>query len=137
MYMLCYASKFKPDKQVTLKEILQIGEQSRPFTFKNNITDALCFADGYLLEYLEGPSSVLFPLMERIAQDQRHHHLTYFAEEKIEIRKFSDWNIYYLSKNHPAYLLCQHMGFERFEPLQFNQDHVDMMIDILIQEIHT
>lgn len=75
------------------EELLDILEVSRENNRKHNITGMLLYRDHYFIQVLEGERSVVEPLYDKIAQDDRHHHVLLVGKDKIDERSFSDWTM--------------------------------------------
>lgn len=131
LYRICYASEFIPIKYDAFHELTEISFQSRHFTFKHNITGILCFVDGQLFECLEGTYEALKGLMDRIELDSRHQNIVRIEMKQISGRKFSEWNIQYISKRSQMHTYCQRIGLHKFMPYQVELQHIDAILEQL------
>lgn len=57
----------------------------------NEVTGYLLYDDGHFIQAIEGEASVVGPLAERIAEDDRHEAFQVLARESIAVREFDDW----------------------------------------------
>lgn len=131
LYQICYASIFRPTREEILKQMHEISERSRTYTFQHDITGRLCFGDGKLFECLEGSEDALKILMQKIEADDRHEQIHHFGMKKITERRFKDWNIHFIAKRSQIYTFCHAMGLEQFEPSHFSVDHIEDFIVLL------
>lgn len=74
------------------------------------ITGILLFADGSILQVLEGEKAALDTLIGKISQDSRHTGLNILVNRAAQSREFSDWS----------------MGFRMVS----SRDHLDFAFDI-------
>lgn len=130
-YRICYASEFIPVKYDAFHELTEIAFQSRHFTFKHNITGILCFVDGQLFECLEGTYDTLMGLIDRIELDPRHQNIVRIETKQISGRKFSEWNIQYISRRNKIHDFCQRMGLQKFMPYHVELQHIDAILEQL------
>ena len=92
---LVYASTAsQPFRETALDQLLV---EFRRFNTENDITGMLLFRDGRFIQVLEGASSVVASLTERIGRDSRHHDMRILLSEPITERKFADWSMGYRS----------------------------------------
>lgn len=61
----------------------------------SGITGMLLYADGDILQVLEGERSKVDALFQKISQDKRHKDLFVVANEPIPYRQFSQWSMGY------------------------------------------
>lgn len=74
-------------------ELLRILEVARPFNQSNNITGMLLYRDDFFIQVLEGGSSAVLPLYEKIKTDPRHHHILEVYRTPIQTRTFTQWSM--------------------------------------------
>ena len=60
---------------------------------KNDITGFLHIEDDIVLQYLEGPSEMLFASIEKIRADARHHHFEILDQGVLQTRFFEGWQM--------------------------------------------
>ncbi|WP_307805161.1 BLUF domain-containing protein [Microbacterium sp. BLY] len=84
----------QPFRETALEQLLQ---QSRRSNATRDVTGLLLFRDGRFLQILEGPAEAVRRLVDRIAEDPRHHAMRILLETPIAARLFSDWSMGYRS----------------------------------------
>lgn len=57
----------------------------------NNITGALLYSSGNIIQYIEGDSNKIDRLYSNIKKDIRHYNIITLFEEEIETKYFPDW----------------------------------------------
>jgi len=132
VFKLSYTSKTTSSKEQLLIDLRNILSEARNFNVLHDVTGVLYFADGTFFQYLEGEKDDLFILKEKLEKDLRHTELQFFEMQEIEVRKFSDWAMKYVSKQSmiQQYLLsCNVLGFH---PEQLSQQQVNELVDLLV-----
>jgi Sensors of blue-light using FAD len=81
--------------QTNESELRDIVTKSVANNGASGITGMLLYADGDVLQVLEGERSRVEALFQRIRQDKRHKDLFVVADEAIPYRYFSDWSMGY------------------------------------------
>jgi len=91
IYKLLYVSA----ANVTLDEqgLLDILEQARRNNQKNGLTGLLLFAEGSIIQLLEGEKEAVDNTFQTIAQDSRHTGIIKLIAEYADSRDFSDWSM--------------------------------------------
>lgn len=78
---------------LTDNELKDILEVSRMNNAAHSITGMLLYRDGFFIQALEGDDSVVEPLYEKIAADDRHSNVTLVYKEPISERSFNSWSM--------------------------------------------
>jgi hypothetical protein len=73
-----------------LSAILQTARQMNAL---NAITGLLIFNGTHFLQVIEGPETSIEELMDRLRQDDRHHHVEVREEYYADERSFPDWTM--------------------------------------------
>jgi len=73
----------------------ELVEGSRRRNSAAGITGLLLYADGSILQALEGPEPAVADLLERIGRDPRHRGLSVILRRPTERRIFGDWAMAY------------------------------------------
>lgn len=73
-----------------LSAILQTARQMNAL---NAITGLLIFNGTHFLQVIEGPETSIGELMDRLRQDDRHHHVEVREEYYTDERSFPDWTM--------------------------------------------
>lgn len=133
MHHFCYASKSTSEKQHLLEDLTTILSEARNFNYKHQISGVLYYSSGYFFQYLEGELSILNLLLEKLHKDPRHHNIKVFQIKPIEQPLFPDWSMQYISRNHQIHQLCHSLGFDKFNPHDFEQHHVDHLLQSLVK----
>lgn len=97
VYQLLYVSS--ANRTVDEADLLEIMDQARKNNKKNDITGLLLFADGSIVQLLEGDKELVESTYESISRDPRHTGIIRLVSEYSESRDFADWS----------------MGFQRIE----------------------
>jgi hypothetical protein len=88
---LIYSSAAAPDFDEA--ELPHILERSRADNGWLGVTGMLLYADRSFFQVLEGTSTIVDALVERIARDPRHRRMNVLVREPILARMFSDWTM--------------------------------------------
>lgn len=92
------------------EELAEILRVSRENNTQRGITGLLLYADGNVIQILEGEKSAVETLYSRIAEDSRHRSILRLFTKKTDIRSFPEWSMGYalmtqaeLSEKLPGY----------------------------------
>jgi hypothetical protein len=75
------------------EELKKILNTARTFNSANDITGMLLIRDGFFIQALEGESSIVEALYERILHDPRHKNVIRIYTNKISQRSFTKWSM--------------------------------------------
>ena len=89
---LIYLSDLVNADESALAAIL---ESSVRHNRQNGITGMLLYAEGSLIQVLEGDELVVQETYDRICQDRRHAHVTCLQREALSHRHFAQWSMGY------------------------------------------
>lgn len=131
MYQFCYASQSTSSKSNLLDDLTNILAEARDFNHQHGVSGVLYFADGYFFQCLEGEKNTLESLIQKLAKDPRHQQIQLFEMYRIDQPTFPDWEMKYISRCDSIHAFCKSYGFESFCPLQFQQLHVNALLDQL------
>lgn len=131
MYQFCYISESTSDKSILLEDLRNILAEARDFNYRHQVSGALYFAEGYFFQCLEGDKEVLQSLIDKLKKDPRHTNIKLFEFKQINEAVFADWSMKYISRRDEIHQCCQRMGFDAFKPYEFEQKHVDTLLEIL------
>ncbi len=95
LYTLTYFSRSVLDQANMAGEIEAILQSARRNNFKNDITGALLYSDGWFAHLIEGPQQAVEALFERIACDPRHRDIRLLHFKPLARRSFSRWLMAY------------------------------------------
>ncbi len=84
------SSAHRPLREDEILEILRVARQRNE---QLSITGLLLYREGNFLQVLEGPTSSIDVVLDRIERDPRHHGMILLSHTKIEQRQFSDWRM--------------------------------------------
>ncbi len=90
LFQIIYMSSLVTDEPAILPPILEVAVRSNK---QRNITGMLLYADGNILQVLEGEKAVLVEAFRSIQSDVRHHGIFVLIEEDITVRRFSSWSM--------------------------------------------
>ncbi len=114
IYTLVYVSSaIHPFSEEELAEILRVSRENNT---RANITGLLLYADGNIIQILEGEKSAVDTLYDHIAKDPRHQRILRLFAKEADGRSFPDWSMGYkqmtgaeLSEKLPGYnTILQH-----------------------------
>ena len=80
-------------------ELGTILEQSRKNNALLNITGALLYCNGSIIQVLEGPKDTVSPLFDKIKNDARHTQVITLFQGEVNARSFEKWAMGYITPN--------------------------------------
>lgn len=116
IYTLVYVSSaLHPFSEEELAEILRVSRENNT---KIDITGLLLYADGNIIQILEGEKRAVEALYTHIAKDPRHQSILRLFAKNADMRSFPDWSMGYklmtraeLSEKLPGYnAILEHGG---------------------------
>jgi len=78
---------------MTDDELKSILVKAREVNKSKGVTGMLLYRDGFFIQVLEGEESIVRPLYEKIAKDERHKNVLTVYVNEIENRTFSNWSM--------------------------------------------
>ncbi|MCF0048584.1 BLUF domain-containing protein [Dyadobacter sp. LJ53] len=81
------------------EELKKIIEESRKNNASSNITGALLYCNGSIIQVLEGEKEVVSSLFEKIRRDQRHTQIIPLFQGSVQNRLFEKWAMGYSTLN--------------------------------------
>ena len=88
---LIYASRAA--QPLTEEGLVELLNSARTSNSSINVTGMLLHCEGSFFQVLEGSRAILEPLFEKIAKDNRHHHVIKLIVEPIEERALCEWTM--------------------------------------------
>lgn len=95
MKSLLYVSRSRLSAAETDTEVKRIIATARARNEPQGITGALIFTYTHFAQYLEGPSSAVDELIEKLEGDPRHEDVRIVCTPPFTRRHFSDWSMAY------------------------------------------
>ncbi|GAB3902703.1 hypothetical protein GCM10028803_29840 [Larkinella knui] len=92
-YCIVYLSSSK--ELLSDEQLNTILHKSRSNNAALGITGILLYADGSIIQALEGPEEKVKALYQTISRDQRHLNVTKLYGNRIDHRSFGDWSMGY------------------------------------------
>jgi signal transduction histidine kinase/CheY-like chemotaxis protein len=89
LIQIIYSSTLRAHEPGVLKDIFEVCLRNN---VRLGITGMLLFADGLVLQVLEGPSEAVRGIYERIQADARHKDLLLIVDKPVARRDFTDWS---------------------------------------------
>lgn len=80
-------------------ELVEIIEESRKNNASSNITGALLYCNGSIIQALEGEKEAVHALFEKIQRDQRHTQVIPLFQGTVPSRSFDKWTMGYSTLN--------------------------------------
>lgn len=77
----------------TQEQLTELLVQARANNHRLRITGILLYADGRVVQVLEGEEQVVRELYDTIRQDPRHHHILTLVDMPVAGRQFPDWSM--------------------------------------------
>lgn len=110
---MLYLSRSVGPQTTTMTSSILASAQD--FNAANDITGVLCQGQGFFIQVLEGPRSIVNQLYSRIVVDQRHKDLEVMLLEDIDQRRFGQWSMAHvlLSDRDPR-VQMQHPDFDPY-----------------------
>lgn len=88
---IIYRSKISND--VDAAQIRQLSSQAKAANAARDIQGALIAINRYFYQVLEGETTTLTPLLQKIKSDPRHHDFTLLQDTQIRARRFAGWDM--------------------------------------------
>ena len=92
LYQIIYLSKLLEHDERLIKNIIDRALWYNP---RNDITGMMLYADGDILQVLEGPQKDVTALFEKIKRDPRHQDIFIVLDEILAARHFPEWSMGY------------------------------------------
>ena len=92
LHQIIYISRFIDPDESVVTNILETALRYNP---RNHITGMMLYADGDVIQVLEGPREPITALFERIQRDPRHAGVFVVLDEPVASRHFPDWSMGY------------------------------------------
>lgn len=97
MFALAYVSRATHDFDDPA--LVELARRASDANRQLRITGYLNYKGGEFFQYLEGARTHVLELMEKIAADERHELINVIHLGEIETRRFSDWDMRYVTVN--------------------------------------
>jgi hypothetical protein len=92
LLQLMYMSSLVVPDQKTVENILAVSVKNNT---SGEITGMMLYADGDIVQVLEGPNSAVMDTFNRILKDRRHTGVFVLFEQNIASRDFESWSMGY------------------------------------------
>lgn len=92
LFQLIYMSSLVDDDPELMPKILEASVRNNK---QRNITGMLLYADGNILQVLEGEKDTLLETYRAIQLDWRHRGVIVLMEKEIPARQFASWSMGY------------------------------------------
>ena len=90
LFQLVYVSTMVTDSPADLPTILDASIRNNK---RNNITGMLLYAEGNVIQAIEGEKNDVLATYTAIRDDIRHHGIYILIEKSISSRKFASWSM--------------------------------------------
>lgn len=141
LIQLVYASQARLSPSARGSDVpLEIGRilvQSRHNNAARGIGGVLCYGDGVFFQCLEGERAQVEGLYRRIQSDARHRSVTLLRKRTVPQRHFRIWAMKYLHLDPSLSQLLSELGYERFDPFEFDDEALDRVLVALRQSMET
>ena len=98
MYYILYLSTASPN--LSEDDLIDILVQSRRRNIESNITGMLLYAEGSILQVIEGEENDVLRLYNKIELDKRHRDIVRVHEGEVSERNFSGWAMGFKSSSY-------------------------------------
>lgn len=89
---LIYVSTLADHAQTELPRILESAVRNNQ---SKGLTGMLLYAEGNIMQVLEGEKDTLHEIFQRIERDSRHHGIFILIDTEIDSRDFDSWSMGY------------------------------------------
>ena len=121
LWAIVYVSKAA--RPIAPDDLVHILEGARRRNVEEGITGVLLYADGYFMQYLEGPKAGLYRVYAVIKTHPLHYGLIDLVREPVHTREFAEWS-----------MACHVVGAGGEPPLS---DHYDLLASRLTAAVRT
>jgi hypothetical protein len=90
MFQLIYMSSLITDEPGLLHSILDVSVRNNG---RNGITGMMLYADGNVIQVLEGEKDAVHTTFQAIEMDKRHTGIFVLIEQEIASREFASWSM--------------------------------------------
>ena len=90
LFQLIYMSSMVTDRPEILPDILQAAVRNNK---QRNITGMMLYADGNVMQVLEGEKGEVLETYQAIQADPRHSGIFVLIEQEIASRQFASWSM--------------------------------------------
>jgi len=139
LIQLVYASRSNLDSAAieggVEPEIARILVQSRRNNPCTAIGGVLCYGDRSFFQCLEGEHQAVEELYAKLGDDERHRDVTLLLRRPVSQRRFRLWAMKYLTVDRRIRDQLRHAGLSRFDPYQFDEEMIDLMLDVLREAV--
>ena len=133
---LVYSSK--ASDRITLDMTRKILESAQPSNEAQGITGILFYNQNYFLQCIEGASTRVNKLYQKIVKDDRHTDIQLVNFESITTRMFGSWSMGFAtgkSLNREIYL--KYFRDDEFNPYDLNSNNSVQFLEELLEVIDT
>jgi hypothetical protein len=95
MFALAYVSR--ATQEFDDAALVELARKASDVNRQLRVTGYLNYKRGEFFQYLEGARTHVLDLMDKIAADERHEVVNVVHLGEIESRRFSDWNMRYIT----------------------------------------
>lgn len=90
LYTLVYLSTASALSEEELNSILAVSRRNNA---RVEVSGALIYCDGNILQVLEGSKDNVFKVYDKIKADRRHRDLIILQSREIPVRNFEEWSM--------------------------------------------
>jgi hypothetical protein len=90
MFQIVYMSSLVADSPELLPAILEVAVRNNK---RNSITGMMLYADGNVMQVLEGERDVVLKTFKAIESDPRHSGIFVLIEQDVAARQFASWSM--------------------------------------------
>lgn len=92
LHQIIYISRLADPDEALVKNILEAALRHNP---RNDVSGMMLYAEGDVIQVLEGPRDKVTALFEKIKRDPRHGNVFVVLDEAVRSRHFPDWSMGY------------------------------------------
>lgn len=88
-----------PFSAADMQQIIDVAEKNNK---RDGITGMMLYADGSIIQAIEGPEEAVLDLWSRLGEDSRHRDQTMVTHYEIAKRQFPDWSMFCRRLSNPT-----------------------------------
>jgi len=113
----------RPQKNITYSDVQMLLTNAYRRNMEHDLSGIMVYDHLHFIQYLEGDSSIVDLLKEKICSDSRHYDLHTLHQARIKQRQFSSWNLSYISIDTYGKLF-PNLALSGFNPYMMDQTNI-------------
>jgi hypothetical protein len=125
---LSYASRSIADHQTLRIHLSDIIAQAQRNNTQQQIGGVLCYSNRFFFQCIEGPTTAVDALYQRLLNDARHHDIRLLEHIEIEQPYFRHWSMRYITLDAETQLFLKQHRLFPFQPYQLNDHRLQLFL---------